>query len=561
MSTILERLSKYSLAEKLSALLLIGALFIQFGTMLYFRFSPLMQEQDAVQKFESKVSVVTDKAATYLEKTTLVIPKQARIPHGNPRYYQMERGTCWDFALIGTLEDSYRQNGVEKGYLEADEYVRFSTQVLGIRMVEHCFEHPDVCNTPGDMLLSNSTSGGEINWYYSFTELYNELLPDSVCPYMPTDEHEFECPLIEEATKSNPIKFNITKMNIAYNVEDVKKLFIEKGKKALAWTSLIHSDYEYFTCTEYADLCNSGLYDIIKCPSYFGDNLQCVKITFPMHTPDAEFDRHSEMQMAGGHGMVMVGYNDEFVTKAGHKGGFILKNSWNDTIYGDYPGATSRNARGSHSIEYYMGEISAEDELYVCPNAQDPLNWATCYGKCWEYTKVYDYELDMYKRAYEFRCVNEKICSKDPVYRYFMRSLTPSTKQPNGRYFDITMVRLNTLDGTTMEYSWKSLPTQVIALYFTPIDSQLMKLKPSEDHCGYYFFPYELVEQQVAYFGGFNCIYYDIDWEDSSYLANKEKEGNEKFDYQYLEKSTGHQNLEEVQFYASAPYINTRYDN
>lgn len=558
-NSILAKLSQYPLTQKLSVLILFTALLVQFTAMVYFRFSPLVNEVETMKNFETKIGKVTDKAAVYVQETTETMPKQARIPHGHPRYYQMERGTCWDFALIGFLQDNYRQNGIEKGFLDPTEYVKLSTQVLGIRMVEHCNEHPDVCNTPGDMLLQNSTSGGEINWFYSFTELYKEMLPDSVCPYTPTDVDEFVCENMEKATETNPIQFNITKMNIAMTVEDVKKLFIEKNKRALAWTSLIHSDYEYFVCDEYAEICNSGLYDIIDCPIQFGVGKKCVKITFPMHTPDAEFDRHSEMQMAGGHGMVMVGYNDEFVTRAGHKGGFILKNSWNDTIYGDYPGATSRNARGSHSIEYFMGEISGEDERYVCPNAQDPLNWASCV-LCWKNNSYNEFALEKYKTPYEFRCVNEKICSRDPVYRYFMKSLTPSTRQPNGRYYDLVMYKINSLDNSKVELEFKALPLQVIALYFTPIDEQVKRLTPNQDYCGYYFFPYDIVEQQIAYFGGFNCIYYDIDWNDSSYLANKDKEGNEKYDYSYIEASTGVQNFDEVKFYGSAPYINERYD-
>ncbi|GAB1222766.1 hypothetical protein ENUP19_0121G0123 [Entamoeba nuttalli] len=552
----LSKLSAFPITQKIAVILIFLGLIIQFGIMLYFRFAPFIKENEIVSTFEKSVGNVTDIASTYLnDEMKITIPSKARIPHGNPRYYQMERGTCWDFALIGFLEDSYRQNGIAKGFLEENEYVRFSTQVLGIRMVEHCKEHPDVCNTPGDSLLLNSTSGGEINWFYSFPGLYNQILPDSVCPYTPTDVDEFVCDKIEEATKTNPIKFNVTKMNIATTVEDVKKLFIQKGKKALAWTSLIHDDFEYFPCTEYADLCNSGLYEIIKCPIKYGND-NCVKITLPMYTPDAEFDRHEEMQMAGGHGMVMVGYNDEFVTKAGFKGGFILKNSWNDTIYGNYPGATGRNARGSHSIEYFMGEISYEEELLICPNAQDPLNWDTCYGNCYENNTENEFWMSISNRPYEFKCVNEKICSTDPVYRYFMKSLLPSQKQPNGRYFDICMIRVNSLDNSHIDLCYNALPTQVIALYYTPTDSQLQKLKPPHnDYCGYYFFPYDIVEQQQSYFGGFNCIYYDIDWDDSSYLKNMV----DGFDYQYVNKSTGKQNFDEVHFVASAPFINQRY--
>jgi len=578
---IIQKMKQYPLTQKIAVLILLFTLLIQFTMLLYVRISPPISKYNASSVFEYKVGPIIDQTATYaigkpfdpLDDSSEVnvstnklkeddnnnkeieIPVKARIPHGNPRYYQMERGTCWDFALIGTIQNNYRQYGIEKKFLEEDEYVLLSTQVLGIRMVEHCNKHPDVCNTPGDSILMNSTSGGEINWYYSFEKLYDEMLPDSVCPYEPTDEGEFICDKMEEATQSNPIHFNITKMNIAYTVNDTKKMFIEKGKRALAWTSLIHDDFEYFPCKQYSEICNSERYEIVDCPPDYTEK-ECARITVPMYSPDGEFDRFNEMQMAGGHGMVVAGYNDEFVTKEGYKGGFILKNSWNNSIYGSYPGESSRNARGSHSIEYWMGEISAEDEKYVCPNAQNPLNWIAC-GKLCAKDGEYAKELiEVTRSPYEFQCIDENICEKDSVYRYFLKSMKPSIRQPNGRYFDFCMERLNTLDDSVNEYCYNALPLQVIALYYSPIDSQLQFLKDDEDFCGYYFFPYEIVQKQIEYFGGFNTIYFDIDWKDSSFAKGGDRKD---YDYQYIDKSTGKQDFSKVSFMSSTPYINKRY--
>ena len=557
---LLQTMRQFPVMQKITVLILFVTVLLQFCIMLYFRISPPLTRHQASATFEKVVGNITDIPATLNQKNSENLPYAARIPHGNPRYYQMERGTCWDFALIGMIQNDYRQHGIKKGFLKDEEYVSLSQQVLGIRMVEHCNKHPDVCNTPGDALLLNSTSGGEINWFYSFTKLYSEMLPDSVCPYEPTDAGEFKCDLLENATKSNPIRFNVTKMNIAYTVNDTKKLFINKGKRALAWTSLIHDDFEYFPCSKYPEFCNLDKYEKVKCPVGYAET-ECVKMAIPMYSPDGEFDRFNEMQMAGGHGMVMVGYNDEFVTKAGYKGGFILKNSWNNTAYGSYPTDSSRGVRGSHSIEYWMGEVSAEDERYICPNAQDPLNWFSCGLLCkndGEYAKEI---LTVMKQPYEFQCIDEDICKKDPVYRYFLNSLTVAKRQPSGRYYDFCMVRLNTLDDTSVEFCFNELPLQVIGLYFTPIDSHLQMLRDSEDYCGYYFFPYEIVQKQIAYFGGFNTIYFDIDWDDSSFMANSEdkKYEDSNFDYQYVNASTGKQNFSKVKFMSSTPYINTRY--
>lgn len=53
-----------------------------------------------------------------------------------------------------------------------------------------------------------------------------------------------------------------------------------------------------------------------------------------------------------------MGYNDAFLTREGFTGGLIVKNSWAD-------GAT----QGSHSLAYWMQEVSDWEERSVCPNS------------------------------------------------------------------------------------------------------------------------------------------------------------------------------------------------
>ena len=42
------------------------------------------------------------------------------------------------FATTGILEGSYRENGIKKGFLNADEYVAFSEQAYAIGVVDYC---------------------------------------------------------------------------------------------------------------------------------------------------------------------------------------------------------------------------------------------------------------------------------------------------------------------------------------------------------------------------------------------------------------------------------------
>lgn len=58
-----------------------------------------------------------------------LLPSKFAVDYVTPRQDQAYRGTCWDFATISFLEQSYREHGVRHGWLAPDEYVAFSEQV------------------------------------------------------------------------------------------------------------------------------------------------------------------------------------------------------------------------------------------------------------------------------------------------------------------------------------------------------------------------------------------------------------------------------------------------
>lgn len=62
------------------------------------------------------------------------LPSKFAVDYVTPRQDQAHRGTCWDFATIGFLEQSYRENGVLNGWLAEDEYVAFSEQVCVVQL-------------------------------------------------------------------------------------------------------------------------------------------------------------------------------------------------------------------------------------------------------------------------------------------------------------------------------------------------------------------------------------------------------------------------------------------
>ena len=87
--------------------------------------------------------------------------------------------------------------------------------------------------------------------------------------------------------------------------------------------------------------------------------------------------------VSGGHAVGLVGYSDTFRSEAGYLGGWIIKNSWWDGLPPldekcTDPTAPCHSGRGSHTLGYYMQEISEPDEADICPNSQSPRSWYPC---------------------------------------------------------------------------------------------------------------------------------------------------------------------------------------
>jgi hypothetical protein len=66
------------------------------------------------------------------------VPHKLAIEFVTPREDQAMRGTCWDFATIAMLEQSYRAQGVANGWLQPDQFVALSEQAYGVAVLEQC---------------------------------------------------------------------------------------------------------------------------------------------------------------------------------------------------------------------------------------------------------------------------------------------------------------------------------------------------------------------------------------------------------------------------------------
>jgi len=276
--------------------------------------------------------------------------------------------------------------------------------------------------------------------------------------------------------------------------------------------------------------------------------------------------------------MNVVGYNDQFTTKQGQQGGFIIRNSWHDQLYGQ--NTNGRGARGSHSVAYFMQEISAWDERAICPGPLNPDNWISCveqeagpHMRLRKNTRApakratdEDYDitetclsekfmanlLNVSLQPTEFQCTDPAICSNSTDYRYFLISMERNTEQDLAK---VCMLQYNKKDKTQKTICTPfHIPGQ-IAYWFKPIDSQLEMLKDDEDLCGYWFWPYEMLSKQVGLYVNFYSTYFDIEWDDMSYLANKKK--NPSKDYSFIQDSTFSQKT--MDFYGPSPFPKGRY--
>ncbi|KAH7818126.1 putative hect e3 ubiquitin [Monocercomonoides exilis] len=552
------------------------------------------------------------------------------IPHKD----QAHRGTCWAQALVGSLEHSYRENGIKRGFLVKDEYVPFSVQAFGLEIVKECQkpENMKICEEVGAGPLRNTTQGGESAWIFYLPNLYTKLYPESLCAYKPTVKEEWDCPNLNESTKgTNPVRFTVRAMDTTYSVEDTKQLLLKKKEPLLISTAL-PSNVFYIPCNvgakgendAYSKFCETTT-DRVPCPYYINkvrNDDQCLKMEEEdFISPDGEWTSFSPFVSVGGHEMKIVGFNDEWVTHDGKKGGFILENSW---------------ATGSHSIAFWMQKRSAWNERMVCPNSMDFQNWFACasmdeeeggetyenenrktngkddsFERNWKLNRntvssikklqrkqlnemrkhphandianMYakrlihhrqhmnannktntdkidismcldansmDHVIDVMRQPTEFECTDtgaEITGCDNGKKRYFFIGNTIDKNHLVNLYF----ASVSREDTKQVEmFSVNGIPVTQVEKLFHPIKEQSKRLANEVDNCGYNMMPYSFLDVGARRCGTWESNYLEVEWEDSSYLANKKS--YPQYDYSWLEKSQTKQ--KEWQFEGPFPF-------
>lgn len=478
-------------------------------------------------------------------------PAKFHVKHVTPLKTQDNRGTCWDFATIGPLEQSYRAQGVHHGWLKHDEYVAFSEQAYGAEVLRLCSGPPGspqqvACLIPGNEIWKNSTEGGEsAELYYLMNGLKDSVFPDSLCPYVPDDGNDTLCPaLTPQKRATNPLRLSLRKMDTLYEEVSVKKALL-RDQRAMALTTAMPYITYYYPCVgEFASdpRCNPASRACTLCPSELPQTTCCI----PVHGKEnynmnGEFITSKGMAVEGGHVMTLVGYNDLYRTKQGYTGGFILKNSWWDGVH---PALGPAHARGSHSAKYWMQEVTEWEERSMCPNSHSPDNWYQCgdFGEVIQrnadsgtrvplplsrssvgnFTEGIESCLSAETQLYaktnlqplHLRCTDASYCVEDANVTYFVRNSTDY----GDRMQIMCFYEHNVATNATNELCLPPLLTQQIAYIFSPVDDEVLPNDP--DVCGHYFYPYEVLQQYVSKFGNFYVNNFDVKWHPQSYAAN-----------------------------------------
>ncbi|KAF0695860.1 Aste57867_13380 [Aphanomyces stellatus] len=470
-----------------------------------------------------------------------LLPAKFSVSHVTPYKDQAGRGTCWDFGTIGALEQSYRKHGIEQGWLHPNEYVSFSEQAYGIEVMEMCSgpansSQQKACRIADDNVWRNSTEGGEVPiLYYLQNSLHESVLPTSVCPYARRLDHDWDCPGLSHATTTNPLSFELKHMDTYYDLVTVKQQLVAQATAMPLSTTLVAVKHFYPCVGAFAKDPRCHVDVCALCPP----ELPMATCCLPADDSDGqnmegEFFSHSGMSVDGGHVMLLVAYNDLFRTREGATGGLIVKNSWAD-------GWT-----GSHSLQYWMQNISEWEERVLCPNSANPFNWytpteddgLTDIAACLSPDSVQYAALN--RQPLHLTCDDLDLCVEGR--QYFAKNRTAW----GDRMHIMCFWEYEPATNSSRHLCLPPMLREAIADVFSPVETY----KNDPDVCGFYFLPYETIRTVSALFDGFFVNNMDVNWAPQSYLANRAQ--FPQFDYSLLEASTKTQQV--VDFDGPFPY-------
>eukprot|EP01029_Cantina_marsupialis_P017352 TRINITY_DN38_c0_g1_i1.p1 TRINITY_DN38_c0_g1~~TRINITY_DN38_c0_g1_i1.p1 ORF type:complete len:471 (-),score=129.10 TRINITY_DN38_c0_g1_i1:431-1843(-) len=442
---------------------------------------------------------------------------------------------CWDFSTVGLIEQQYRKNGIEKGFLKPEEYVKFSEQAYGISVAKECLKDPSKCDFNGDEIYKGDTEGGEIaQLYYFRNALEKQILPHEVCPYVSTEDPktDLKCPGMDDALKKNPIDMTVKSFKTIYDLDSLKQELVEKNN-SLGFTTPVARNYVFYPQGDEADAIIkkynlSCLNDKVPCPldGHYPTQM-CWRCADGYTDFDGDFKEEADISLAGGHGMNIVGYNDDFMTTEGHQGILIIRNNWSDG-----------NNRGSHTVDYFAQRISHQDDEYVCPNAHFPQNWYKCADKDACFSPDAEETATAMTQPLSLACSAEGIktgaCSADTDVVYYTSTQRLELDDLNVYCFHEYNTKTKVFIANNL--CLEPLAEGTIGTLFNPTKKDLIN---DADRCGFYIMSYHTYLEWQGRFHDMFVNSVDLEFSDASYAAHQDSSKS----YDLVKKSTSKQNV------------------
>ncbi|KAI9980728.1 hypothetical protein PInf_010047 [Phytophthora infestans] len=493
----------------------------------------LVSQQEMIARMQQQLDVLSsvgmledatwDSAKKKFKKAKKY-PTKFAVDYVTPLKTQDERGTCWDFATVGVLENRYRQQGIARGWLQEDEYMAISEQAYGAEVLRLCAGPPGspqqvACLIPGNGIWKNSTEGGDATLLmYLMNSLKGNIYPNSICPYYPDDGNDTVCTgLTSEKRSTNPLSLNIKRMDTLMDQAAIKRAML-KHRQAMSLTTATPYTTHYYPCIGKVaglDRCSPTSTECTLCPPELSMTTCCVPIEYgENYNMNGEFITSHVMTPEGGHVMTL--------------------------------------------------EITEWEEASMCPNSYDPENWYQCGNTAavidarrhgdpgmniplpikrsptvgGGVESCLSEETELYARVslqpLHLRCTDPNYCVVSEDYTYFVRNTT----QWGDRMLRMCLFEYNMATKSSTELCLSPKLAQKIAYVLSPVPDEVRENDP--DVCGFYFYPYEVQQQYKSKFGNFYVNNFEIEWHAQSYAANKAFYPG--LDYSDVEKSTRKQN-------------------
>ena len=412
-----------------------------------------------------------------------------------------DKGNSWGASVASLLEGSYRYFGVQTNFLPQKQYVRFSSNSPVSAANRFC-QNSNLCKNQGNsfnaalfpiIVINNSSLIPEFSLPIDFCN-------DSIC------SNSFS------SSKNNPISFEVTNSKWARTIADIKHLIYQEEKPLLM---TILEPFISFTlpCSDKKVSSNK---ECIEKTSETSEYIVSARL------PSAEYflpRKPGKLVLGEPETFLVYGFNDEHVTFIGSNNIESVKSSTGGFIVKKAEGAT-----GNYN-KYLQGKTTRFVNNRDC-RYNTPLIWKGADIDC----------VDKHKSLVKcgatlLNCTNGKYCNKKYLYAiasYNGEPLLIEDESGFPYYYFYQVESKKGEDPVLIKFDNVSA--------FEVSDTFMNKELELNKKCGYWFIPYELIEEEIELSNHesepVHAVSVAFAWKKESYAKSKE------WNYERISRST-----------------------